>query len=171
MQPIKSTAEILMSKILNHNINKIWIDWATDMLVAGFDTEKLRILAGETEPINQFYAQNLAEQILAELGIDYSDKEQITKNYVSFLIGKSLNGEISNLRALEKLERLYVELDYYEIVDRPHEDLYDFYLLSNAKSALLGSDMQWYWRKDDLTKDNIDEFIHEYFKQYLSKQN
>ena len=164
MQPIKSTAEILMSKILNHNINKIWIDWATDMLVAGFDTENLRILAGETEPINQFYAQNLVEQILAELEIDYSDKDQIVKNYISHTIEKSLNGEIDNFRTLGVLKDICVEFDF-------QEDLMDFYYLYYAKGELLDMGVQFYWQKDNLTKDNIDDFIREYFKQYLHKQN
>lgn len=39
MKPVKSTAEILALKALNRDINKTWVDWAVEMLMAGFDTE------------------------------------------------------------------------------------------------------------------------------------
>ncbi|MFZ4464691.1 MAG: hypothetical protein ACOYN5_12650 [Bacteroidales bacterium] len=54
MISVKTTAEILAFKALNRNIDKTWVDWAVDMLIAGYDTENLTILAGESEPFNQF---------------------------------------------------------------------------------------------------------------------
>jgi len=54
MKSVKSTTEILAFKALNRDINKTWVDWAVEMLMAGFDTENLTILAGEFEPFNQF---------------------------------------------------------------------------------------------------------------------
>ncbi len=92
METIISTAEILAFKVLNRNIDKIWVDWAVDMLMAGFDTENLVILAGEGEPFNQFYLQDLTTKILDELQLDYSDKDQTIKNYACYLVDKALNG-------------------------------------------------------------------------------
>ena len=161
MEFIKSTAEILALKVLNRNINKIWVDWAVDMLVAGFDTDNLRILAGETEPINQFYAQDLVEKILSELKLDYSDKEYVVKNYALFLIEKSLSSKLDNFKTLRILKDICVELDYADY-------LYDFYLLYYAKEDFEYSEYQYYWKKNNLTKENIDGFISTYFKNYLN---
>ncbi|GHT57907.1 hypothetical protein AGMMS50239_01270 [Bacteroidia bacterium] len=161
MNPIKSTAEILALKVFNRDIDKIWIDWAVNMLVAGFDTENLRILAGESEPINQFYAQDLAEKVLSELNLDYSDQEKIIKEYVLFLIEKSLNGEIDNFKTLEILKDICIELDYLNC-------LYDFYLLYYAKEDLRYSEFQYYWEKNNLDRENIDDFITLYFRNYLN---
>ena len=161
MEPIKSTAEILAFKALNRNINKVWIDWAVDMLVAGFDTENLRILAGESEPINQFYAQDLAEKVLSELNLDYSDKEKTIKKYASYLLDKYISNNTDNFKILEILKNLCVELDYTTY-------LYDFYLLYWAKEELLEIGEQYYWKRNDLNTKNIDDFITTYFKNYLN---
>lgn len=40
MRPVKMTAEILAFKALNRDIDKTWVDWAVNMLMAGFDTER-----------------------------------------------------------------------------------------------------------------------------------
>ncbi len=86
MKPVKATAEILAFKALNRDIDKAWVDWAVDMLMAGFDTENLAILAGEFEPYNQFQLQNLTTKVLDELRLDYSDKDQTIKNYACRLM-------------------------------------------------------------------------------------
>lgn len=49
LQPVKSTAEILAFKAFNKDIDKRWIDWAYNMLLAGYSTEYLVMLAGERE--------------------------------------------------------------------------------------------------------------------------
>lgn len=83
MKPVKTTAEILAFKALNRDIDKAWVDWAVDMLIAGYDSEHLTILAGESEPFNQFQIQELADKVLAELQLDYSNKDQTIKNYAN----------------------------------------------------------------------------------------
>ncbi len=86
MKPVKSTTEILALKALNRDINKTWVDWAVEMLMTGFDTENLSILAGEFEPYNQFQLQKLTTKVLDELRLDYSDKDQTIKNYACRLM-------------------------------------------------------------------------------------
>ncbi|OIN57034.1 hypothetical protein [Arsenicibacter rosenii] len=157
MKPVKSTAEILAFKALNRDIEKTWIDWAVDMLMAGFDTENLAILAGEFEPYNQFQLQDLTSKILDELRLDYSDKNQTIKKYACYLIDKSLEGELDNAKVLDKLKDICIELDYEKY-------LYDFYLLYFAKDDLSYSENQWYW--DGATRENIDEIITDYFKNW-----
>ena len=152
MNPVKSTAAVLAFKALNRNIDKYWVDWAVDMLVAGFDTENLIILAGESQPFNQFELQKLTDKVFGELHFDYSDKEKTIKNYVYYLVCEGLNGGIAIIKVLGSLKDLCVELDYEDY-------LYDFYLLYFAKDDLSYSDNQWYWK--GANKDNIDVIIWE----------
>ena len=69
MKPVPSTSEILVFRMLDRNIDKRWIDWAYEMICAGFETENLIELAGEIEPYNQFELQRLTDKIFKELGL------------------------------------------------------------------------------------------------------
>jgi len=154
MKPVKTTWEILAFKVLNRDIDNAWVIWAFEMLMAGYDTENLTILAGESEPFNQFQMQELADKVLVELQLDYSDKVQTIKNYACYLIDKSLDGELDNYKVLTILKDICIELDYEKY-------LYDFYSLYFAKDDLSNSENQWYW--EGATKENIEKIITDYF--------
>jgi hypothetical protein len=158
MKPIKSTYEILAFKVLNRSVDKNWTDWATEMLQAGFDTESLVILAGETAPFNQFELTHLTDKVFKELHLDYSDIDQVIKNYASYLIDKALSGQIEPSKVLDILKDICIERDYEKY-------LYDFYSLYFAKDDLTYSDDQWYWEGAD--KSNIDKVINDYFRSWL----
>ncbi len=65
MKPIDSTYEILAFKHLNRNVDKKWIDWAVDMMIAGIETESLIELAGISEPYNQFELKQLTDNVFS----------------------------------------------------------------------------------------------------------
>jgi hypothetical protein len=157
MKLIDSTAEILAFKVLNRNVTKKWISWAVDMIMAGIETENLLILAGESEPYNQFELHRLTDKIFNELNISLDDKDQIIKNYVCYLIDKMLAGEMQPFYLLDILKDLCIELVYKKY-------LYDFYLLYFAKDDLNYSNNQCYW--PNANKENIDSLIKEYFIQW-----
>jgi len=154
MKSVKSTTEILAFKALNRDINKTWVDWAVEMLMAGFDTENLTILAGEFEPFNQFQLQNLTTVVLSELRLDYSDNERAIKNYACYLIDKVRNREIETVKALDILKDICCELDMVSY-------LFQFYLLYFTKTELLESENQLYM--DGVDRSNIDKVIDDYF--------
>jgi hypothetical protein len=160
MKPVKSTAEILAFKALNLEVDKTWVDWAVDMLMAGFNTEHLAILAGESEPFNQFQMQELVDKVLAELQLGFKDKAQTIKNYACYLIDKSLNGELDNFKVLDILKDICIELDYEKY-------LYEFYLLYFAKYDLSYSKNQYYW--NGATRENIDKVVTNYFVVWKTK--
>ncbi|MBL8001037.1 MAG: hypothetical protein JNL05_03660 [Flavobacteriales bacterium] len=157
MKPVKSTPEFLAFKALNRDIDKAWVDWAVEMLTAGFETENLVILAGESGPFNQFRMQELVDRALAELGLDYSDKDQIIKNYACYLIDRSLDGELNSIEVLATLKDIYFEMGYVRY-------LRDFHDLYYAKDDLSDAGHQWYW--NGATRDNIDTVIADYFRNW-----
>ena len=154
MKPIKSTIEILAFKSLGRPIDKLWVNWAVEMLMAGFETENLIILAGESSPYDQSELQVLTEKIFNELDINYSDKEKIINDFVCYTIDKALNKEVDSFKVLSILTDIYVELDY-------QTDYKDFYFLHYAKEELDEMGTQWYWEGAD--KSNIDQIVETTF--------
>ncbi len=47
---VLSTYRILLSKVFNQDIDESWIDWANEMMEAGYESDNLYILAGEIRP-------------------------------------------------------------------------------------------------------------------------
>ncbi len=161
MKPIKSTAEILAYKVLNRSVDEQWSTWAYEMILAGFNTENLIILAGERKPFNQFEMKELTEKVFAELNMDYSNQEQVIKNYIYYLIERVLvTYEQDAFSVLGILMNIYNEFDHPSY-------LQDFYMLYFAKEDLRHGDMQWYW--DGADKNNIDEVITNYFIEWEQK--
>ncbi|WP_199136581.1 hypothetical protein [Pedobacter sp. ASV12] len=156
----KSTYAILTYKSLNHSINEEWVQWAIEMLMSGFDTEHLIILAGESAPFNQFEMRTLTDKVLQELALDYNDKHQIAYGYSSYLILEALKGKIKYKKVLDILNDLYEDLNH-------DKRLQQFFLLYWAMSDLQYSDVQWY--VDGINKENIHEEITRYFKQWLEE--
>jgi len=156
MNTVKSTLEILAFKMLNRNVNTVWINWAVEMLIAGHNSESLLYLAGENEKTSQFELQELAHRTLNELALDYSNHEKVIKDYVCYLLDKAILKERDHISVLETLKNLCIELDY-------DSSLYDFYSLYYAWTDLKYAEDQWYW--DNATKLNIDQIIEDYFNK------
>ena len=77
LQKVASTAEILVYKQQNININAQWKDWALEMLMAGYETENLFILAGEDIHCNPFEFAELTDKIFEELHLNEIDSNSI----------------------------------------------------------------------------------------------
>ena len=149
-----------MHKSMNHFIDEGWIDWAIEMMEAGFESENLYMLAGITRPYNQFELQDLTTKVLKDLGLDYSDRELTIKNYVYYLIKTSLNDPTTFLNTLRILNDICRDLDY----DKKYMD---FYLLYYAKDELKDFDEQFYW--NGANRNNIDFIIVEKFHEWIKK--
>lgn len=159
MKPVPTTPAMLAFKALNRDIDTRWVEWAGDMLEAGYDSINLKILAGETEPFNQFELHTLTEKILSGLNLDWSNTEQTVKNYVSFLIQRTLSGEHETFITLTELKDLCIELDYPKY-------LYDFYLLCYAREDLDYSENQYYW--EGATRENIGSLVKDCMERWES---
>lgn len=138
-----------------------WVQWAIDMLEAGYDTEHLRILAGETPPYNCWYTGPLTDNVFNELGINLADKQVITHNYICYVLLEAITGKKNAIKALEILQQLFI--------DDIAEDLYDFYRLYWAWQDLEYDVNQHYW--PGATEKNIEYLTLDYFKQWLAKHS
>jgi len=157
---IPSTKEILAWRALNRSVDESWVDWAVSMLETGHDMLHLAILAGATEPFNQFEMIAIVDKTLAELGCDWSDRERVFRDYVADLLHRMLARQITSRDVLRGLMELCVDLGY-------PSDLYKFYLLYFAQDDLCMSEVQWYW--PDATRENIEEIIRQYATWWLQE--
>ncbi|EHQ30080.1 hypothetical protein [Mucilaginibacter paludis] len=159
MQAIPSTYQILAYKVLGQSIDDEWVNWAVEMLQAGFDTESLTILAGVSPFYNQFELQALTDRVFNELQLDYSDAEAVLANYTSFLATVCLAGQRDYLAAFRSLKDIHIGLGYAS-------NFTNFYTLYFAKADLLVSEHQWYWPGAD--RSNIDAIMKAEFEAWLA---
>ncbi|MBS1666458.1 MAG: hypothetical protein JST58_03695 [Bacteroidetes bacterium] len=158
--PVLLTYKILKEKAFNSDLDESWIEWAIEMIDAGYESINLYELAGTTKPYNQFQLKDLTDKVFKDLNLDYSDKTTALKNYVYFLL-------ISNIDKPEKYHEVLGEFRniYYELnTDAKFQDLA---LLYWAKDDLLHSDFQHYWNGANRT--NIDQIIRDQFELYIEK--
>ena len=157
---VLSTYSILKAKAFNENIDESWIDWAIEMIDAGYESESLYMLAGETKPYNQFELQELTNKVFQDLRFDYSDKDTVIWNYVYYLISNSIEHPGTYYKTLRELREICLQFNY-------DSRYMDFYLLYFTKDDLMVDEVQWYW--EGANRENIDQIIRNKFKQWLSE--
>ena len=157
---VLSTFKILKEKAFDSDINESWIDWAIEMMEAGYESINLYELAGTTRPYNQFELKELTNQVFKDLNLDYSNKTRTLKNYVYFLLTSNIDKPENYNKVLREFRDIYYELD----ADTEYQDLA---LLYWAKDDLIYSEVQHYW--DGADRTNIDLIISETFRQYIVK--
>lgn len=160
LEPVLSTYKILKEKACNANIDETWINWAIEMMQAGYEADSLYELAGTSAPFNQFELQSLTNQVLKDLELDYSDKNKALIDYVYFLLKENLNNKNNYYRVLREFRDIYYEFD----MDSEYQVLA---LLYWAKEDLLYNEVQHYWNGAD--RSNIDKIIKEQFEIYINK--
>ncbi len=159
-QTVILTYKMLMNKLFNEDIDESWIEWALEMLEAGYESKHLNILAGMSFPFNQFELQDLTDRVLSDLKLDYKDKYSTIRKYAYYLISVTINNPNRYLSALSELK------DICNNLNMDHEYM-NFWSLYFAKYDLNESENQYYWKS--ATQSNIDEIIKEQFSDFIAK--
>lgn len=149
-----------MKKAFNEDIDESWVEWALEMMQAGYESDNLYILAGITKPYNQFELQELTDKVIADLNLETSDKSLTIRNYVYYILSTTINEPSKYLSTLREVKDICIDLDM-------EKEYIDFYLLYFAKDDLNESENQWYW--DGADRNNIDDIIKEKFQEYIDK--
>lgn len=160
MQEVLSTYRVLMKKAFNKDIDESWVEWALEMMEAGYESDNLYILAGITKPYNQFELQELTDKVLADLNLETSDKSLTIRIYVYYILSKTINEPSKYLETLKEVKDICIGLDM-------DKEYMDFYLLYFAKDDLNELENQWYW--DGADRNNIDKIIKEKFQEYIDR--
>lgn len=147
-------------KVLRKDCAEDWIDWALEMMEAGFETEHLIMLAGLSSHTNRFEFDVTANNALRELAlVGYTD-DQVVYGYVYYLLDEGVNGRLSQRHVLGKVKEICMERDF-------DSELFDFYLLSYACEELDDLGYQNYW--NDADESNIDVIVRKKFIEWINE--
>ncbi|MEA5532470.1 hypothetical protein [Crocosphaera sp. XPORK-15E] len=136
------------------------INWAISLLIMGYDSPNLRILAGLTHLNNRSEVAHYVDKTLEELKIPKLEGKAAVIAYTSVILRDFLDGHISQNKAIGEIYQLCLSWDYLE-------EIYDFYLLWNALDDFRYDDIQFYW--PNATKENISSIIREQAQKWLEK--
>lgn len=133
----------------NFNIDQA-VDWALEMLLRGYESPSLLILAGISKPTNFFEAEKYLLNSLNELGIALPEKQDAIIGYCRTFIEKIAKSADVKTN-LEALYSTGLAFDY----EKP---IFEFYLFYWAWSDLdYGESYQNY--VPEATNDNIEELV------------
>ncbi len=152
MHKVKLTYKVLYDKAHHQHNAEDWIDWALEMMDAGYESEHLFILAGMPLSSNRFELDVIINKTLKELSLDKSSHKEIINSYIYYLASEALEGKLPTATVLDKLRDLCRDKNY-------DEQLLPFYLLAFAREDLKEQGVQFYWEGAD--QSNIDFIIRE----------
>ncbi|GAB2616303.1 hypothetical protein GCM10027035_10870 [Emticicia sediminis] len=159
MKPISDLTYkiVAISDLPQSNINEC-IDWAIEMLILGYETPSLLILAGLSKPVNFFELNDYLQTTLKELNIQSKNGDEAILSYCSFYIKKISDG----IDIEENLKEVYVFC-----LNNDYEDLvFDFYLLYWALDDIKhGEEFTHYW--NDANRYNIRNIIIDTAKTWI----
>ncbi|MCB9047318.1 MAG: hypothetical protein H6550_14385 [Chitinophagales bacterium] len=156
----------LTYKMLGHPVVEAFnyndaVDWAIQMLEAGFETPGLLLLAGTDKPTDYFETEKLLETTLNELGIAEPSEENAIIAYAAYHALQIRSGKDIqlNLSALHNLSFA---------ADESFHRMSDFSLLYDAWTHI--DDLfyaQIYW--PDVNADNIEDITIECAEAWLDE--
>jgi hypothetical protein len=160
MHKVKSTYKVLVKRSLQQGSIEVWQDWALEMMVAGFETEHLILLAGLSPHFNRFQLDDIVNKALKELSLDTMSDDEMIGGYVYYLIDQALHSKLSTKVVLDILRDLCRDRDF-------DKELYNFYYLAFAQEELEELGVQFYW--EGANSNNIDSIINNEFQEWINK--
>ena len=134
------------------------VDWAVEMLVRGYDTPSLLILAGLSKPTDQWEALGYLQAAVRELGLSFDDQEAAALRYARYLVGQVAAGHRAALKELHR--------EYYDAFSGLY--LQDFISLHWAWEDFdLGDTYSPYW--PDATPSTIEQLAIAKARQWLEE--
>jgi hypothetical protein len=155
-----TTAEILAKRALERSCGQDCVDWAVALLIEGWDTPHLRMLAGKNAPHNHFEIAALRDRVLDELGATCISREQAVSMFAAVRLEPAINGEADLPTEVAAVAQLCIDTGY-------GNELSDFYLLHHAYDAIQNSDEQRYW--PDADRSNILKIMRNRAEEFVGR--
>ncbi|MES2864897.1 MAG: hypothetical protein V4666_12305 [Bacteroidota bacterium] len=150
---------ISYSEIPNFNTDDC-VDWATEMLELGYESESLMILAGISKPTNYFEIIDYLKNALTELNMTIKTGEDAILCYSSYYINR-ISKSVNVKENLGMIYSFCLSKDY-------EKQIFDFYLLHWAWSDFdYGEKFTNYW--DNADKENIEEIVIQVAKKWMTE--
>lgn len=153
------TSEIFAELVLRLSNGPGMVAWAEAMLIAGFESQHLNVLVGETPPFNDFEMDEMLERTRRELNVPrITSTEQAVEIIVTCCIKKHVEGWVSQSLTLSAIST-------FAFGDDLPTGVFDFYLLACAVDDLAHAGVSYHWQGAD--QSNIDQIIQGKFENWL----
>ncbi|MEM8775512.1 MAG: hypothetical protein AAGF53_10800 [Pseudomonadota bacterium] len=155
------TSEIYARRFLDLGPDETVVSWAENMALAGFTSDGLFILLGESKPFNKFEIDGLLDRIQRELKIPkVTSQKEAVEIIATAHVRRFLSGEAESVSTLFALKELYDN-------EGREDALFDFYLLHFAAEDLETDKVQHYW--PGANNENIKKIICEVFSTWIDE--
>lgn len=158
---VELTYKVLASlEIENYNPDE-YVDWAVAMVLDGYETPSLLMLAATTKPANYFETVEIFKDTMRELGIELKSRDEALLSYAYYIVRKIARKEDVR-KNLTTLSKLYVMDDFSDTI-------FDFHRLYWAWGDFDYDDGYGthYW--EGATADNIESLVIEKAHQWIDK--
>lgn len=102
-----STSELFGLQVSKDVRSANYVDWAVGMLVEGFDSPSLRVLAGLDENGNVFETEETFGKVVRELGIQEPNTQGKFRGYACYQASRILDGTISPENGVQALYKVW----------------------------------------------------------------
>jgi len=158
IQEVPSTMNILIAKFENEEMGNECIDWANEMLCAGYTSANLVQFSKLSPDDDYIKFIGYLNVILDEFKLDIISIEDLLKSYGIHIATQAINDERTIIDVLEEFESLFSYYQYYIF--------YDFPFLCEAYRQLKTEGEQYIWN-EELDFRNKDEYIKSYLKKWI----
>src|SRR5215208_5660475 len=135
-----------------------YVDWAGEMLVQGYDSYSLRILAGLERSASTFEAEDYFLRSAKELGISIPDSEAAVRAYACEIARQIVEGRLTGQEGVRALYRICLATEY----DR---DYLIWLELDDALDSLLSGEYAYTY--ESATLENFDEVAKQEAEKFI----
>src|SRR5215510_6877242 len=111
-------------------LSEDYVDWAGEMLVEGYDSHSLRILAGLDRRASAFETEHYFARVLKELNLNPPDPDTAVRAYGCDIARQIIEGKITAHNGVRELARICVGMCY-------ERDFIGWYELDDILDSLL----------------------------------
>ncbi|MBW4473535.1 MAG: ABC transporter ATP-binding protein [Stenomitos rutilans HA7619-LM2] len=156
-----STNAIFGKRALHQIFADDYIDWATELLVKGYDSPNLRILAGLDRRSSVFDIETYFIHAIKELDIEEPEPKAAIRAYACEIAQQIINGQFISLRqAIQPLYQIWLDTD--------HDPDYVIWLeLDDALDSLYAGEFPYSY--PSATLENIDAIVHQEAARFVNQ--
>lgn len=158
IQKVPITSKVLFDYKLQMGISKDWKWWALEMMEKGMETPGIVQLAGEDLNMHFLEFNSLVCNIFQELGIDLSN-DNAYYQYALSIAHQVVKGEISSEKGFEILTSAAIDTGY-------HDAFMNFYYIKDD-ADLIRDGYSAFFCDGSMRKDNIEEWMFQYFEKLI----
>jgi len=165
-KPIDLTYKVAAYEVIDDFNPDCCIDWATQMILNGFNSDSLFILSSLEKPANYFETINYLQDAFKSLELEFKNDLDGIFSYAYYLLNEiAKNNHIKE--NLDTLRNFCISKDYAD-------EIFDFYLLSWAWHDInAGIDQQEYW--PEANQQNIKNIVkleaNKWIKKHYAQHN